>query len=313
MLKLNTQIQKLFSRFSSESAILFIFVISVASFIFITGNLPRPNLNPLKNDPNKCLDLKDTNLQLRCLGEYFSNLTKVKSADAAMSELVEMKKAGKVSQCHLYAHYIGEANFDKFQDPGQAFANCPQSCIEGCHHGVMDAYLQSFASPEQALETIPNICQSVSSEPWLKRQCLHGVGHGILHHSTVTLEKAIELCQRFNAQTAVTTCLGGVFMENIFQYLGLDPESLKKELKGMCLHSKVTSDRILMSDCVDKVGMGLVFYTKGDILAAQDLCQELLPTYRDLCKKSVEKESKIDRTELLDFKSRNDDEEDIFP
>jgi len=210
---------------------------------------------------------------LRCLRSYFQELTITDSATVAFSEAKRLNDQGVIDDCHLAAHFIGEASYEKFSgDTGKAFALCPLGCIQGCQHGVMEAYVASLEDSSLEISAIANVCDSVSTDTLLREQCVHGVGHGILQYAG-DIELAFALCDEFNKSDSREECLGGVLMENVDQHLLLSESELKKVLPDLCEAAR--KNRNLLQTCLETIGEGLMFYTGHDLDRSKQLCRVL--------------------------------------
>ena len=233
-----------------------------------------------------------------CLKSYLEELTRTKSAKVAIQETILLKNQKHISECHLAAHFIGKANYDKFKtNVSLAFATCPTLCLEGCQHGVMDAYINASKNLETALFGITNTCQSITSSSWLKRQCLHGVGHGIVRHNEYNIVEAINLCNKFPDEYSADKCIGGVMMEYTNQYLSLDENSFIQKLRSVCIPVITTKKPDTIKRCFSNLGGAIVFYVGKDMQKSLKLCENLLPEYITMCKDGVRSEIKIDSIE----------------
>ena len=249
--------------------------------------------------PQGCLKLDDPYQRLECLKPYFEKLTYKYSAPIALNQAQKLKKERVIDDCHLAAHFIGEANFIKHNsDTGKAFASCSLGCIEGCYHGVMEAYIHSTQSLEEALTQAPILCKSIAQDPLLNRQCIHGVGHGILRHEVVDLIQAIDLCKKFPDQFSAKTCLEGVFMENMNENLFFDKPTLITKIPTTCEKIYPLKDEGLISMCIESIGEGLMFYTGHDLEKSKKLCGYLPFQYQDLCVSEAIKEAETNLSNL---------------
>jgi hypothetical protein len=197
----------------------------------------------------------------------------------------------------LAAHFIGEANFEKKQDPGKAFSSCSPGCIEGCYHGVMEAYLKKAGNSKDILSRIPELCDSVSNNNVLERQCLHGAGHGILRHQPEALLNAVGLCSYFKTQFAKDTCIGGVLMEYVDTYLTSSEEELIKQLPELCKALIENKDKKLIKRCFKAVGEGLMFYTGHNLEKSKLLCSRLEANYLEICVEGAIEENALNKSE----------------
>jgi len=92
----------------------------------------------------------------------FHDLSQKVSPGYAMVEVKIFKDRKIIDDCHLNAHFIGEAGLEKHNfDAGQAFAMCEFGCVEGCFHGVMEGYIRNEADPYAVLSQMGSVCDTV--------------------------------------------------------------------------------------------------------------------------------------------------------
>ncbi len=276
---------------------LFVFLVVVLVTIFFSrtdsiGQSMRHSTSPSQNSifltcQNKTYPYE----RLRCLIPYFEKLTRNGSVSEAVTEAKKLQQEKIIDDCHLAAHMIGQGNLRKNNyDIGKAFATCAPGCIEGCYHGVMEEYLSQNRDINVLLNQVPHFCESVSHDWKLRRQCLHGVGHGLLHHNDISLVEAVKLCRSFGNASSQDTCIGGVFMQNINNIMLSDEKTFRSKLAGMCAPIDFFHDQTLKNYCVEHVGEGITFYTGHDLRKSQEFCLELLPDDRNHCSNGVEDE-----------------------
>ncbi len=238
--------------------------------------------------------------RLECLLPYFEDLVHQSSARKAIAYAQALQRIGIIDDCHLAAHAIGEANLVAHQfDTGAAFASCSSACFEGCHHAVMEGYLARARDLSSALDGVRTLCSSVAQDTLLYRQCLHGVGHGILRHGAVILPEAVDLCQRLGDAFAVDTCLGGVFMENVDRYLTKDEKTVFALLPGLC--TPITHHPQLFESCIEAVGEGMMFYTGHDLPRSEALCRSLPENSQEWCIAAARQEALINEAAARDI------------
>jgi hypothetical protein len=198
-----------------------------------------------------------------------------------------MEDQGVLSDCHLIAHFVGKANLEKYGfDLGQALSTCSTDCIQGCIHGAVQTYVSQKDSFEEFIAELDTVCEVVSGDAWLRRQCVHGVGHGFLTGGFLPLAQAIDACHDFQGEE-VQTCLDGLFMEYMQQFLFLSEEELKREIPGICSEVILMNEETYTRLCYSSIGEGLMFYTTHDLRKSLHLCDLLTRESRNLCKKAA--------------------------
>lgn len=228
---------------------------------------------------DSCLEMDQSHMRMMCLRGYVKSELMSKSADEVIQFAAHLKKEGRIDDCHHVAHFVGQQVFMAEKNLGVAFNQCPETCIQGCFHGVMQMYIpHSEIPPTKMPAAMPQICKDVSREDDLKtakrkyRQCIHGLGHGLISHGFMPLSQAIRTCENLSDDWHQTHCLGGLFMEKMHPYLMLHEHQLKKEIPTICDDVKSLNDQNLDRMCVGAIGEALMFYTGHDYERAEKLC-----------------------------------------
>lgn len=259
----------------------------------------------LLEPPQECLDKTKDGYSWSCFRPYFETLTNEVSTSAAMGEAIRLKVQRATSECHLFAHFIGEAAFEKHNfDMGKAFSSCTSGCNDGCFHGVMDRYIRNEADLSNLASKIKNVCDSLGTHPGQKHRCIHGVGHGLFAHDYLSLKDAVNACAALGSSENENevTCMGGLLMENMTQYIYLDitEDHLREILPGVCAPIESLAPEH-MDNCMYNIALGLMDYTGYNIERTEELCEELQQQeYVNMCKNNIatviwtEKPSNID-------------------
>jgi len=276
--------------------VLLVTVIGGGSFVFSDFTSNR-----LPSLPKECFDKAKEYDKWICFKPYFEELVNKVSPAYAMVELKNFKNRKIIDDCHLNAHFIGEAALEKYDfDVGKAFASCEFGCIEGCFHGVMEGYVRYEADPYTVTSKIKNMCASVSSsnqevENLLRSQCAHGIGHGLVAHDFLPVDEALVACRGIDYEGR---CMGGAIMEHIEQYLSLEEDKLKEILPEICKPFLELDDPAAVFMCANNIGIALMWYTKHDLTFSKKLCEELeTPEYIQACKISAEEGGVINLTD----------------
>ena len=241
--------------------------------------------------PQNCMREPDGYKRWTCLGPYFANLTMQTSAKTAVSEASKLKQQGAVSDCHVLTHFIGEANLEKNDfDMGETIASCAVGeCRYGCVHGAMQRYGQNEADPYSIISKIKSMCDSITDDSLKRRNCVHGIGHGLFAHDYLSPQDAIYACEVFGKRWA-PFCIDGLAMQNMDQYLYLDEEGLREAIPRICapfesVDLKISVEPRLVEYRIVRIASGLLAYTGYDIERSEALCEEL-PRQNDvsICK-----------------------------
>ena len=272
----------------------------------------KPPISDLLEPPQECLSQSDGYKKWSCFRPYFETLTHEISASASIAEATKFEQQGIVSDCHLFAHFTGEAALEKHNfDIGKALSSCTVGkCRYGCFHGVMGRYIGYEIEPRSVASTIKNACDGVGLDSNQKRnECIHGIGHGLLAHNYLPFQDAVYACEALGPpDRKQRICVGGVVMEKMFQYLSLDPDNnqLKEIIPEMCAPFESIGPRF-MDVCIYNITLELLFYTGYDIERTEELCEGFpQQDYSNACKNYIpvhikEKQpSNIDLAKFLD-------------
>ena len=124
--------------------------------------------------------------------------------------------------CHDTAHFVGRYAYEIYGTG--AFGRCAMLCQSGCYHGAMEAYFKEHGTSDLA-NSLNSVCASLSN-PFIKHQCLHGMGHGLMAWSSYQLFDALDSCDLLENFSDRESCYTGVFIENVVQsmakFLGLE-------------------------------------------------------------------------------------------
>src|SRR5579859_4613913 len=124
----------------------------------------------------------------------------------------EMNQDPKVNaSCHELLHELGRASYTKYHDFAKAMEYRDETCVSGYTHGVIEAY---FAQNNDAVSSLTLLCQKYPQDTYIKWECIHGVGHGLMYYSGNNLPFSLRTCDVFKTAVEQGACYNGVFMEN---------------------------------------------------------------------------------------------------
>ena len=113
--------------------------------------------------------------------------------------------------CHQRAHEAGRISYDMFGPA--SFALASHECQSGGFHGATEALFASRGTANLA-DDVAALC-SDAPNPFIRHQCLHGIGHGIMAWSNYELHQSLGLCDSVAGRSDQQSCYSGVFMENV--------------------------------------------------------------------------------------------------
>jgi hypothetical protein len=165
---------------------------------------------------NRCRFLRDT-AKSDCYEEILLTLVKERRIRLAMGTLARIGELdGDVRRHgHDYSHVIGINAWRPGQDIGEAYEQCTELFQSGCYHGVIQVYLTAQGISDT---TVPELCNSIPSARdvlFLRFQCVHGLGHGMVMLHQAHLPKALAGCDLLLSAWDRDSCYGGAFMEFI--------------------------------------------------------------------------------------------------
>ncbi|HUQ85820.1 MAG TPA: hypothetical protein VM077_05845 [Candidatus Limnocylindrales bacterium] len=160
-----------------------------------------------------CMDLSGSKFREKqhCYSEVFyiiASNTDQRKSFRTLSNL--QKKDTSTRVCHLIAHGIGWAMYEKDPDNWQdAIGKMSPECSYGGIHGIVER--QSALSGQSIDEkNIKTICDK--NKNWA---CYHAIGHIVLVQAKNDLVVATDLCSEYSEKMPKISCLNGVFMENM--------------------------------------------------------------------------------------------------
>ncbi|HEX8696511.1 MAG TPA: hypothetical protein VF746_29095 [Longimicrobium sp.] len=141
----------------------------------------------------------------------------IAKAMAALDRIVE-RDTSLLPEAHGLAHGLGIAAYRSPETVAETFAQCPDTQIAGCYHGVIQGYFLDVQRREGRLsaEALNALCEPhrARGNPMFG-ECSHGMGHGIMAVVDYRLPDALAACDSVRDPYARLGCQGGAFMENI--------------------------------------------------------------------------------------------------
>jgi hypothetical protein len=116
---------------------------------------------------------------------------------------------------HDYSHVIGINAWTPGKDIGSTYAQCTELFQSGCYHGVIQAVLAYQGTDSARVVALCGQTPEINASAWLRFQCVHGLGHGLLQTYTMNLPRALHGCDMLGNAWDAESCYGGAFMEFI--------------------------------------------------------------------------------------------------
>ena len=225
-----------------------------------------------------------------CVTPWLDGIVMRESAAAALEAAEGLVKSGlmNVNDCHIMGHAVGHSSWRKERDLRRAFNACTPACIQGCYHGSVEAFMIDSSAEETTPARMRAFCDSLKDRvQW--RQCLHGLGHGVMHQHRKDLTAAANACETVGGRLEADLCLGGVWMQWAHFRIHLGYDAYARIAPTMC---DGVDDRWL-PECARAVGGGAMFASGHDEAKSAALCL-LLPSiqYAD-CRRGVDYEVRL--------------------
>jgi Cytochrome C oxidase, cbb3-type, subunit III len=186
-------------------------------------------VGPFRPDGTRLEGCLDTD----CRRQAFGNIAYKEGPRTALDEF-EQKMADEQpieADCHRIAHTIGAASLEYYDGSvAKALANGRSSCWSGYYHGVVE---RSFygASRGELPKRSRKICQDadIRRTSFLAYQCVHGLGHGLMIHTSYDLPVSLRVCDQLQTGWDSDSCEAGVFMENVSSSYGIRSKWLRDD------------------------------------------------------------------------------------
>ena len=155
--------------------------------------------------------------------ELLSDVSAIFSDDAELEAFIERYGLSGALQtlkqieldsgadCHNRAHEAGRIGYEMFGSA--AFALATHECQSGGLHGATEALFADRGTARLA-EDIAVLCHGAPNS-FVRHQCLHGIGHGLMAWTNYDLPIALSLCDEASPGSDRSSCYSGIFMENV--------------------------------------------------------------------------------------------------
>lgn len=172
-----------------------------------------------------CQNVSDVNnidnnhCPMMALDELNKTTTNRQLVLATFSELVRLYDETNYS-CHHDGHHLGMWLYNYTGDTNESLKYATIHCGGSVYHGIFQSYFEgeqfSNTNVDKGQIAITNLCP-VGQENinWLhERDCIHGIGHGLIKLYDYDTVAAVDRCNEFVPIWTKSACSRGVFMEN---------------------------------------------------------------------------------------------------
>jgi hypothetical protein len=156
---------------------------------------------------------------LLCYDAFYTDFVLTNGITPALDDLkARYKSTDSVrGECHQITHTIGRAAALRSGGVGEAFSLGDPVCWSGYYHGVMEGILDKVG-----IEALPaelnGVCATIEGKEEFSfgyYNCVHGLGHGIMQLYENDVPESLSVCSTLDGEWEQSSCVGGVFMENI--------------------------------------------------------------------------------------------------
>jgi hypothetical protein len=167
---------------------------------------------------------KNPHTRAECREAAVVRLAEERGIGVAMDVVAHLEASD--AEGHGLTHMIGIRGYLGAATMRESFEACTAIHQSGCYHGVVQAYFSELrqdhgmgALTTERLDAVCGPYAGPDGDPWLRFQCLHGMGHGVMLVHDNHLPRALLACDLLSDGWEREVCYGGAFMENVMGVL----------------------------------------------------------------------------------------------
>jgi len=151
--------------------------------------------------------------------EYISKNEDQSLVLETFSEITDsLKKAER--NCHGIGHPLGRFLYDYTGNLSQALLIADRTCGGSIYHGIMQKYFKTMSLTDDgtsAFNIASNVCNELFDVSYtqMRRECTHGIGHGLVIANNFDGLTAMKKCGDFEDGFAQRSCIEGASMEHV--------------------------------------------------------------------------------------------------
>ena len=233
--------------------------------------LPSEELTIENSDKiQNCASVNEGTLRLICYSQFFEDLAeKQENYTDALDLSVALSKIGTIDDCHFVSHEIGIAAFTNNKSVVNSLKDMDGSiCRGGYFHGVLASYFHDIEELEDPFpDSFRTICDDLIGTSNYQ-DCIHGLGHGLVHYFGEDLESSLEKCHEMSFYQN-RLCIKGVMMQytdNRLTIQGISAENFS----NLC--DPLQLDRLDYLECSMSIGTTLAFVSNHNLKQGSELC-----------------------------------------
>ena len=238
-----------------------------------------------------CAVMDDDTSRLLCYSQFFGKVAANEEDNSNALELsIALSKLGAIDDCHFVSHEVGHVAFEENPNVIENLMGMDGSmCRGGFFHGVLASYFHDIKEIEGPFPSSYKIvCDDlIGSSNY--QDCIHGLGHGLVHYFRDDLNSSVELCHEMSFYQN-RLCMKGVMMQytdNILIREGLSEDTIS----NLCNESEL--DELDYQECSMSVGTTVAFHTNHDLEEGKKSCGLIRDqTTKNLCMQGLELEIK---------------------
>ncbi|MCV0393113.1 MAG: thrombospondin type 3 repeat-containing protein [Nitrosopumilus sp.] len=223
------------------------------------------------DDIQDCANINDDTSRHLCYTVFFGKITKNEQNNSNALELsIALSKIGAIDDCHFVSHEIGHVAFEENPNVISNLIGMDGTmCRGGYFHGVLASYFHSIKEHNESFPSDYNlVCNElIGSSNY--QDCVHGLGHGLVHYFGNDLDSSLELCHEMSFYQNIL-CVKGVMMQytdNTMTQKGIS----QNVVSDLCDESQL--EKLDFIECSMSLGTTLSFFNNHDYDKSSKFCE----------------------------------------
>ncbi|NNL59238.1 MAG: thrombospondin [Nitrosopumilus sp.] len=223
------------------------------------------------DDIQDCANIDDSTSRHLCYTVFFGKVTKNEQNNSDALELsIALSKIGTIDDCHFVSHEIGHVAFEENPDVISNLIGMDGTmCRGGYFHGVLASYFHNVKENNESFPSSYNlVCNDlIGSSNY--QDCIHGLGHGLVHFFEKDLNSSLQLCHEMSFYQNIL-CVKGVMMQytdNTLTQKGIS----QNVVSGLCDESQL--EHLDFIECSMSLGTTLSFFNNHDYEKSSKYCE----------------------------------------
>lgn len=221
-------------------------------------------------DIQDCATINDDTSRLLCYTQFFGEVAKNEENNSnALALSIALSKLGAIDDCHFVSHEIGHISFVENPNVLENLMDADGTmCRGGYFHGVLASYFHEVGEKGESFPDYKTICNDlIGSSNY--QDCVHGLGHGLVHFFGDDLKSSVELCNDMSFYQDIL-CTKGVMMQytdNVLTRQGIS----KDVISNLCNESELNG--LDYQECSMSIGTTLAFFTNHNLNEGKSSCE----------------------------------------